>query len=135
MRFVDTNVFLRYLVNDVPRQADACEALFRRAVAGKESLCTTDLVVAEIVWVLESYYELAKADIRAKVEKILNTKNLTCPGKDVILDALALYVEKNIDYVDAYNAAWMKMKSMAELYSFDAHYDRIGWLQRIKPGG
>ena len=72
MRFVDTNVFLRFLVNDDPAKADACEALFRNAIAGDETLCTSDMVIAEIIWVLESYYELNKSDIRESVEKILN---------------------------------------------------------------
>ena len=79
MRFVDTNIFIRFLKEDIPDKADACEKLFKRAISGKAQLFTTDLVIAEIVWVLESYYELAKNDVREKVEKILNTPNLFCP--------------------------------------------------------
>ena len=52
MIFVDTNIFLCFLTNDDPRKADACEQLFKKAVSGKESLFTTELVIAEIVWVL-----------------------------------------------------------------------------------
>jgi predicted nucleic acid-binding protein len=133
MRFVDTNIFLRFLVNDVPQQADACEALFRKAIAGEEALYTTDMVIAEIVWVLESYYELSGTEVRTKVEKILNTPNLTCDNKEIILHALALYDEKRIDYNDAYNACILKMKGIGEIYSYDKHYDRLSWLKRIEP--
>jgi len=134
MRFVDTNVFLRFLLNDDPEKADACEMLFRRAIEGEESLFTTEMVMAEIVWVLESYYELSKSDIRDKLEKILNTQNLDCPNREIIINALAAYEEKNIDYIDAYNASILKMKGIDEVYSYDRHYDRIKWIKRIEPG-
>ena len=133
MRFVDTNVFIRYLTNDIPEKADACEKLFAKAVAKKETLFTTDMVIAEIIWVLESYYELQKQDVQDKVEKILNTPNLICPNKNLILNALTAYSQKNIDYIDAYNAYILKEKGIKELYSYDQHYDRVEWLVRMEP--
>lgn len=134
MRFVDANIFLRFLVNDVPTQADACEAIFRKAVEGEEALYTTDMVIAEIVWVLESYYGLSRNEIRTKVEKILNTPNLACDHKGIIIHALTLYEEKRIDYIDAYNACILRMQGINEIYSYDKHYDRLSWLKRIEPG-
>jgi len=133
MRFVDTNIFLRFLVNDDPKKADACELLFRKAVEGEERLFTTEMVIAEIVWVLESYYQLDKRAIRESVEKILNTPNLHCPNRDIILHAIITYEEKNIDFIDAYNAYQMKSSGISELYSYDTHFDRLGWAKRIEP--
>ncbi len=133
MRFVDTNIFIRFLTDDVPEKADACEEIFKKAVEKQEALFTTELVIAEIVWVLESFYELPKNEVQDKVEKILNTPNLTCPHKDLILSALILYGEENIDYIDAYNALILKEKGIEELYSYDKHYNRISWLTRLEP--
>jgi len=133
MIFVDTNIFLCFLTNDDPRKADACEQLFKKAVSGKESLFTTELVIAEIVWVLESYYGVGKHQVRSHIEKILNTRNLHCPNKEVILHALAAYAEQNVDYVDAYNAFFIKMAGITELYSYDRHFDRFPFLKRIEP--
>lgn len=133
MRFLDTNIFIRFLTDDVPEKANACEKIFKRAVEKEETLFTTDLVIAEIVWVLESFYELPKKEVQDKVEKILNTPNLICPHKDLILSALVLYSEKNIDYIDAYNSLTLKEKGIEELYSYDKHYDRIDWLTRLEP--
>ena len=135
MRFVDTNIFLRFLVNDIPEKADACEALFRRAVCGKEELFTTGLVIAEIVWVLESYYERDRKEIREKVEKILNTPNLFCSEKDLIIQALALYEDRNIDYIDALNACLLRVQGIREVYSYDRHYDRLAGIKRLEPNG
>jgi predicted nucleic-acid-binding protein len=133
MKFIDTNIFIRFLVNDIPQKADACEKIFKNAVARKETLFTTEMVIAEIIWVLESYYELSQLEVQEKVEKILNTPNLICPNKDLILNALTIYVEKNIDYIDAYNALILKNKGITELYSYDKHYDRMDWLTRLEP--
>ena len=133
MRFIDTNIFIRFLTNDIPEKADACEKIFKKAVAKKEALFTTDLVIAEIVWVLESIYELQKEEVQDKVEKILNTPNLICPHRNLILSALTLYSEKNIDYIDAYNALVLKDECIEELYSYDKDYDRIDWLTRLEP--
>ncbi|RLB13237.1 MAG: type II toxin-antitoxin system VapC family toxin [Deltaproteobacteria bacterium] len=133
MRFVDTNIFLRLLTNDDPRKADACEELFRKAINDKIDLFTTELVIAEIIWVLESYYGIGKNQVRNNIEKILSTRNLYCPNKEVILHALAAYAEQNVDYVDAYNAFLIKMAGISELYSYDKHFDRFPWLKRIEP--
>ena len=133
MRFLDTNIFIRYLTDDDPVKADACEKIFKQAVSKEETFFTTELVIAEIVWVLESFYILPKKEIQDKVEKILNTPNLICPHKDLILSALILYGEKNIDYIDACNASILKEQGMEELYSYDKHYDRIDWLKRLEP--
>jgi predicted nucleic-acid-binding protein len=133
MKFIDTNIFIRFLVNDIPQKADVCEKIFKNAVAKKETLFTTEMVIAEIIWVLESYYELPHQEVQEKVEKILNTPNLICPNKDLILNALTIYGEKNIDYIDAYNALILKNKGIKELYSYDKHYDRMDWLIRLEP--
>ena len=65
--FADTNLFLRYLTNDIPAQADAVEVLLQRAEQGEVLLITNALVMAEIVWTLESFYKLPKAEVEEKV--------------------------------------------------------------------
>jgi len=64
--FADTNLFLRYLTNDVPLQADSVEQLLQQAAAGDVVLVTNSPVIAEIVWTLGSFYHLKPDDIREK---------------------------------------------------------------------
>src|SRR5512139_3583798 len=92
--FADTNLFLRYLTNDVPVQADAIGDLLRRAAAGEVALVTNSLVIAEVVWTLESFYRLTRDDIKAKVLAILNTPGLEIPDSDLALQAIAWYADK-----------------------------------------
>ena len=133
MRFIDTNIFLRFLTNDDPEKAQGCEKLFKKAIKDGAQLFTSELVIAEIIWVLESYYGLSKEDVKEKVEKILNTKNLFCPNKDILYESLGLYLFKNIDFIDAYNALIMRQNSISEIYSYDSDFDRIENIKRIEP--
>ncbi|MEW6284931.1 MAG: PIN domain-containing protein [Chloroflexota bacterium] len=132
--FVDTNLFLRYLTNDVPDQADAVDALLRRAEQNKVSLMTNGMVVAEIVWTLESYYGLERSDIQNKVMAILNTPGLEIPESNLILKSVVWYAEKNVDFIDAYNAAWMGEMGIEKIYTFDQkHFARFDDVEVLKP--
>jgi predicted nucleic-acid-binding protein len=128
--FLDTNVFLRFLTNDDPAKAKRAENLFRDALRGRVKLATSLLVIAEIVWTLESFYKLEKSDIAAKVEKILNTPNLHCSEAPLLFMALDLYTHANIDFVDAYNAFHMKEQGLTEIFTYDRkHFARIPWMR------
>lgn len=125
-KFIDTNVILRYLLNDIPKQADAAEALFKTAAKGDLALKTNAMVIAELVWTCESYYELPKDEIRDKVLAILNTPGLEVDDGDIIAEAALLYAERNVDFIDAYNTCWMRAQGINEVYTFDeTHYRRF----------
>ena len=86
--FADTNLFLRYLTNDVPAQADAVEELLRQAAAHELVLVTHSLVIAEIVWTLESYYRLPRNRVQENVLALLNTPGLEVVDADLVLQAI-----------------------------------------------
>ena len=124
--FADTNLFLRYLTNDNPAQAEAIEDLLRQAVNGKISLVTNSMVIAELIWTLESFYHLSPSDIQNKIITILNTPGLEVSDEDLILQAVFWYVEKNVDFIDAYNAAWMQENGVKSIYTYDhKHFNRF----------
>ena len=132
--FVDTNIFLRYLTNDDPGKADRVERILRKAIDGQLRLMTNIMVVAELVWTLESYYGLSKQDISEKLSLLINTPNLDLPEKQRILKALVLYVEQNMDFIDAYNAHFAKDQGISAILTYDKkHFDRLDWMQRREP--
>ena len=130
---VDANIFLRYLTGDVPEQASNARNLLERAERGEESLVTTVLTVAEIVWVLESVYELDRSSIRAKVVAILGLPGLTVEDQKILLQAIVWYEEKNVDFADCYSAAWMEHHGLEEVYTFDRDFDRFEGLTPLRP--
>jgi predicted nucleic-acid-binding protein len=124
--FVDTNVFLRFLTDDMPAQAAAVEALFRRAATGEAELITNAMVLAELVWVLESYYHLGRPEVQERAMAVACMDGLTVPEVDVVIDALLAYGEAKVDFIDAYNACWMRARGLSRVATFDKrHYSRL----------
>lgn len=124
--FAGTNLFLRYLTNDVPEQADAFERVLQRAATGDITLVTNSLVLAEIIWTLESYYHLSPLEIQEKILAILNTPGLEVVDGNLVLQAVLWYVEKSVDFIDAYNAAWMIDREISAIFTFDRkHFSRF----------
>jgi predicted nucleic acid-binding protein len=107
--------------------------MFRKAIEGEIKITTSGIVIAELIWTLSSYYKVPKADIIEKVSVIVATESLFIPDKDVLADALVLYARKNIDYIDAYNAVFMKYEGRSEIYSYDDDFDALEEIQRREP--
>ncbi len=110
--FVDTNLFIRYF----PLLADRVEQLLDDAEAGYVRLVTTELVMAESVWVLEC---LTHAHIAQLIRSILATPGMDVINGDLVGKALVMYELQNIDFVDAYIAALMEKQGIKDIYSFD----------------
>ncbi|HHT9137055.1 MAG TPA: PIN domain-containing protein [Candidatus Wunengus sp. YC60] len=131
--FVDTNIFLRYLTKDDSSKYDKCKEVFRMAMEGKITLITSAMVIAELIWTLLSHYKVSKADVIEMISIIVSTENLFIPDKDIIADALVLYSRKNIDYIDAYNAVYMKYYDCNLIYSYDRDFDAVEDIKREEP--
>ncbi len=131
--FVDTNIFLRYLTKDDPSKYERCREMFKKALGGEIAISTSGMVIAELIWTLLSYYKVPKTEVIQKVSVILGTENLLIPEKDVLADALVLYAGKNIDFIDAYNAVFMKYHGLREIYSYDEDFEAIEDIRRKEP--
>ncbi len=132
--FVDTNLFIRYLTNDDTAKADQVEALLARAEQGEVQLVTVDMVVAEIVWVLESAYDMDAVDIAPLLRAILATPGLRVIGAPLVSRALELYESSNVDFVDAYIVAVMEKEGIGEIFTFDRkHMARFPGITRRTP--
>jgi len=133
MKFLDANIILRYLTDDIPSEALKCHRLFKDASEGKEMLFTNVLVIAEVIWVLSSEYKFARAKVIEGIQKIINTPHIHIDDGETILSAIDIFETHNIDFIDAYNAAVMRHKGIDSIYSYDKHFDRIKEIKRLKP--
>lgn len=132
--FIDTNIFLRFLTDDVPEQVEAIDRLLTRVEKGALELHTSVLTIAEVVWTLESYYGLQPDDVRNKVIGILNTKGLHVENAELIAQAMGIYVYENIDFVDAYNGLWMRERGINTAITFDTkHFRSIPGITSLTP--
>jgi uncharacterized protein len=135
MQFIDTNIFLRFLTKDDPVKAARCRDLLQNATEGDFKLYTTDLVVAELIWVLQSpkTYNLSPSEIYEIIIPLLTIKNLYFPCKNVFLDIMELFKTENIDFIDAYNSLMMRDRKIDTIYSYDKHFDQLPDLLRQEP--
>ena len=129
--FIDTNIFIRYLTNDDPVKADRVEKLLSEAAAGKIRLVTAEMVLAEVVWVLESFYGLKNVEVGSMVKAILATPGLEVLNSALVEKALEYYLAQNINFVDGYIAAVMDKHKISDIYSYDKkHLSRIKSIKR-----
>lgn len=134
-RFLDSNILLRHLLNDDPKRSPACFALIQAIEQGKLSAWTSDLVIAEVVFVLSSKqtYNLSRETLRDILLPLVDLAGLKLPRKRLYHRVFELYTRLPIDYIDAYHAALVENRKQEELYSYDTDFDQIAGLRRLEP--
>lgn len=134
MRFLDTNVFLRYLVKDLPDQSPHATELLLAIEQGDEQVQTSQVVILEVIFTLQKFYRLSLIDIRDQFLPVIQLPRIRLAQKDLFEPAFDLAILKNIDFQDALNAVTMQYLGLTEIYSWDRHFDRVDGIQRIEPG-
>ena len=100
MNAVDTNVLVRYLVQDDPAQGQKAASYFLAVAAAGDQLLIGNIVLCEMVWVLDSAYGYTKPEIADVIERILQTGAFRFEGKDIVRAALAEYQASKVDFAD-----------------------------------
>ena len=113
MVIVDANVILRYLLNDVKDLA----------IKGKHILENLHVfipneIVAEVVYVLQKFYEVPRNEISSRIIELVKFKNIDMSNKAVIIKSLDIYKSKKIDFVDCILCAYNKVDAI-EIKTFD----------------
>jgi uncharacterized protein len=134
LRFLDTNILLRYFTRDDEEKARKALALLQRIERGEERVETSLPVIFETVFTLHRRYHVPKARIRELLLPILRLRGLHVPTKNRLLDALDLYVENpHLSFADAFSAITMKARGIPEIYSWDTDFDNIEGISRLEP--
>lgn len=137
--FLDTNIFLRHLTMSDPQKAAACTQLLLDVAEGRIEAWTSDVAIAEVVFVLSATsangYGLPRTAIRDGLLPLLALPGLYLPSKRYYPRIFQLYTSINIDFVDAFHVALLESSPEPRLYSYDRGFDRIGTLIRQEPSG
>ena len=136
MKFLDANIFLRYLVAGNERKSRDCLALFQRVQAGDEVVTTSEVIVAEVAYVLRSraHYGLTPAEIGVRLKPLLALRGLKLDHKGACVRALEVWdAHATIDFEDALAVAHMERQGLTEIYSYDTDFDRIVGVARVEP--
>jgi len=133
--YLDTNVLIHYLTNDDPQKADQVRSLIEKVERGTESITTSELVIAEVVYILSSkkLYNLPRPDICTHLSRFLRLKGLQMRHKKRCLRALALYESVPIDFSACFIVASVEQEHHTGVISFDTDYDCVPSVQRTEP--
>jgi len=102
---VDTNLIVRYLVQDHEKHARAAGKLFDACDRGELVIVVLPVVLAECVFVLESFYAHPRADIASALGRLISSPGVEISEVTVHLDALSRYRETRVHFVDCLIAA------------------------------
>lgn len=116
---LDTNVLVRFLVEDDPRQSEEAAALIERAVASGEDLFVSDIVVCEMVWVLSISYRVRRVQIAATLRELLRARHLAFAAPDVLARAIDTFDRGKGDFADYLIRAHALAAGCEQVASFD----------------
>lgn len=119
MKIVDANIVLRYLLNDVEDLSEEAADLLEN-----NEVLVLNEVIAEIVYVLEKVYKVKKSEISSALMQLFNYGNLHMNDHEVVMEALRVYSEKKLDFVDTLLYAYHKVGNH-EVYTFDKKLNKL----------
>ena len=127
--FVDTNILVRHLTGDPPEMATRSTAYLR----DESELLLTDLVVAETVYVLESFYSAPRDRVAQAMRSLIAFDSVICVDASLLLRAIEVYETDRIDFAEAYLVACAESTGVGMVASFDRSLDRVSTIARIEP--
>jgi len=122
-KVLDTNILIRFFTNDSKVMAHKAETLLKNAK--KNELVISDVIIAEIVWVLESFYQLPKNEIIEKLQGLLSLDKFDI-NRNLLFKTIEYYENSNISYTDAYLLAFNSVSvKNGVVYSFDKGLKKV----------
>lgn len=121
---LDSNIFIRFLIKDIPVQFSTTQELFIKIESNKLVAYVSILVINEVIWILENYYELDRKIYLPQLIKILALKNIRIieTKKSLIFQILEEMQNTKIDFTDYYLSG---MSDKREIISFDKDFKKM----------
>ncbi len=116
---LDTNVLVRYLVQDDPAQSAVASRVIDDAARKGESLAISPIVLCEVVWVLESAYAEPRARVAEAIDRVLRTKQFEVLERDLLWPACEEYRRGPGDLADYYLGRRHRVAGADETLTFD----------------
>lgn len=126
---LDTNVLVRHLTADPPDQAARATAF----LAGAEELLLPDIVVAELVYALETVYRVERARVAELLRAVIAFPAIVVLDEAQLLRALELYEREKLDFVTSYLAAVAERSGIGAVATFYRSLERIESVKLIEP--
>lgn len=127
--FVDTNLLVRHLTADPPELARRATAFLAEAT----ELYLADVIVAEAIYVLESFYEAPRDQIATATRSLLSMRSITAVDSALLLRAIEVYEFDRLDFAEAYLVGCAESTGVGRVASFDRAIDPVTTVERLEP--
>jgi predicted nucleic-acid-binding protein len=97
---LDTNVLVRYIAQDDPRQSALAESFIESSCSEKNPAFINHIVLCETAWVLERCYGVGKEALTGILEKILKIEQFNIQGLEIVWRALKEFKKSSADFAD-----------------------------------
>ena len=121
---LDTNVFLRFLLDDIPNQTKEATEILSKAKSKRLKIFVPQIIIFEILFALDKYYKFPKTEVGEKVGTLLATSYLDVEDRTIFQEALEIYKSKNIDFVDCFLIC-KASKNNSTLFTFDKDLSKL----------
>jgi predicted nucleic-acid-binding protein len=128
---LDTNVLVRAITQDDPRQAPKAAALVRRLSPERPAYLTL-VVVVELVWVLTRAYKYSRSEIAEVVERLLRNRGFVAQDYETVWSALRRYSSSAADFADCLIAAEAARKQCDYVLTFDETAAAAGAMRLVE---
>jgi len=116
---LDTNVLIRYLVDDDPKQARAATSLVERALQRGESIFISQIVLCELVWVLSYAYDFHRKEIARLIGDLRRAAQVQIEDPDQVARSLERYTASGGDFADYLIAERAMARGCSAVATFD----------------
>lgn len=121
---LDANIFLRFLLNDIPSQYSIAKKLILQAKSGQLEIIVPQIIIFEIAFSLDKYYLFSKSEVVEKVEPLISMQYFKIQDKEIFQRALNIYEDKNLSLVDCFLKA--KSEEMGiDIFTFDKNLAKL----------
>ena len=122
--FLDSNIFIRLIAADVPEQSEKSRLVLGDIEKGKTSGKVSVLVVNEVIWILENFYNLKREVYLAQLLKLFAIKDLMIieAKKQLVIRVLKKMLTNSFDFTDNYLSEIATSKT---IFSFDKDFEKL----------
>jgi predicted nucleic-acid-binding protein len=129
---LDTNVLVRWILDDDARQATRVQKLFEEVREHGSPLFVPSTVMLELEWVLRSRYELDKSAVLGAFNALLETQELEFQDEPALERALSLYRDGSADFADCLHAGQCGSAGRSPMITFDETAARLPNVELLK---
>ena len=121
---LDTNVFIRFFIKDVPSQFEKTREIFEKIEKREIKGFVSILVVNEIIWILENFYNLKREIYLPKLLKLLLLDNIKVieVKKNLLIKVLQQMQKQKFDFADLYLS---QIAGEKKIFTFDKDFKKL----------